>query len=65
MRAWVLDVHNGTPASYFQARIDERKRLDMLGKTGLEARLARRSAFFVENPGALILPPEIDDPWEV
>lgn len=64
MRAWVLDVHDGTPASYFQARINERKKQDMQGETGLEARLARRAAFFAENPGVLILPENIDDETE-
>jgi len=63
MRAWVLPVWNGTPAGYFGERAEERKRQELLGKTGLEARLQRRIDFFKANPGALILPPEVDDPW--
>ena len=62
-RAWVLPVWHGTPASYFGERAEERKRQELLGKTGLEARLQRRIDFFKANPGALILPPEVDDPW--
>ena len=63
MRAWVLPLWSGTPASYFGERAEERKRQELLGKTGLEARLQRRIDFFKANPGALILPPEVDDPW--
>jgi len=63
-RAWVLPVWHGTPASYFGERAEERKREELRGKTGLEARLQRRIDFFKANPGALILPPEVDDPWE-
>ena len=62
-QAWVLPVWHGTPAAYFGERIEERKRQELLGKTGLEARLQRRQDWFKANPGALILPPEIDDPW--
>jgi hypothetical protein len=63
-RAWVLPVWHGTPAAYFAERAGERKRQELSGQTGLEARLQRRIDFFKDNPGALFLPPEIDDPWE-
>jgi hypothetical protein len=62
-QAWVLPVWNGSPASYFAERAEERKRQELSGKTGLEARLQRRIDFFRANPGVLVLPPEIDDPW--
>lgn len=64
MRAWVLPVWSGTPAAFYGERAEERKRQEMLGKTGLEARLQRRQDWLKANPGALILPPEIDEPWE-
>jgi len=63
-RAWVLRVHHGTPASYYAERAEERKKAELAGKTGLEARLQRRIDFFKANPGVLTLPPEVDDPWE-
>lgn len=63
-RAWVLPVWHGTPASYFGERAEERKRQELRGKTGLEARLQRRLDFFRANPGVLVLPPEVDEPWE-
>ena len=63
-RAWVLPVWHGTPAAFFGERAEERKRQELRGKTGLEARLQRRIDFFRANPGVLVLPPEVDDPWE-
>lgn len=63
-RAWVLRVHHGTPASYYAERAEERKRAEMAGKTGLEARLQRRLDWFKLNPGALTLPADIDSAIE-
>jgi len=62
--AWVLPVWHGSPAAYFAERAEERKRQALRDKTGLEARLQRRRDFFKANPGALVLPPEIDNVWK-
>lgn len=62
--AWVLPVFHGTPHAYFKARAEERKRAEATHGTDRERALQRRIDWFKANPGALTLPPDIDDDIE-
>ncbi|WP_432482559.1 hypothetical protein [Kineococcus esterisolvens] len=58
-RTWVLPVWNGTPATYFAHRLQERKRQAMKANgPAEEAELERRIQWFKDHPDALHYRPD-------